>query len=286
MSNQKSSPILILLLISFLIFSCVFLNGKSVLSYLVEETEINEASGIASSLKYPGLLYTHNDSGGEAAVYVLNQIGLMPAKIILKGIENRDWEDIATCYDPKDKKPYVYVGDIGDNNSSHSSSFIYRFEEPEIKDTLILVHNIQKIEFVYEDGPRDAEALMVDPKTGDIYIISKRDNPAKIYQLSYPQSFTEVNTARLIGTLSYKWVVAADFSPSGDYILVKTYNQIYRYKRRPNKTVIEALMTKPKILPYELEEQGEAVAFDAKGKGYFTISEKAENTEVKLYYYR
>jgi len=104
MSNQKSSPILILLLISFLIFSCVFLNGKSVLSYLVEETEINEASGIASSLKYPGLLYTHNDSGGEAAVYVLNQIGLMPAKIILKGIENRDWEDIATCYDPKDKK--------------------------------------------------------------------------------------------------------------------------------------------------------------------------------------
>ncbi len=99
-------------------------------------------------------------------------------------------------------------------------------------------------------------------------------------------SFTEVNTARLIGTLSYKWVVAADFSPSGDYILVKTYNQIYRYKRRPNKTVIEALMTKPKILPYELEEQGEAVAFDAKGKGYFTISEKAENTEVKLYYYR
>jgi hypothetical protein len=36
---------------------------------------------------------------------------------------------------------------------------------------------------------------------------------------------------------------------------VKTYNQIYRYKRRPNKTVIEALMTKPKILPYELEEQ-------------------------------
>ncbi len=70
------------------------------------------------------------------------------------------YEDIATCYDPKDKKPYVYVGDIGDNNSSHSSSFIYRFEEPEIKDTLILVHNIQKIEFVYEDGPRDAEALL------------------------------------------------------------------------------------------------------------------------------
>ncbi len=96
---------------------------------------------------------------------------------------------------------------------------------------LIDVRNIQKIEFVYEDGPRDAEALMIDPKTGDIYIISKRDETAKIYQLSYPQSFNEVNIARQIGTLPYKWVVAADISPSGDYILVKTYNQIYRYKR-------------------------------------------------------
>ena len=286
MSNQKSSPILILLLISLLIFSCVFLNGKSVLSYLVEETEINEASGIASSLKYPGILYTHNDSGGEAAVYVLNQIGLMPAKIILKGIENRDWEDIATCYDPKDQKPYVYVVDIGDNNSSHTASFIYFFEEPDIKDTLIVVRNIQKIEFVYEDGPRDAEALMIDPKTGDIYIISKRDETAKIYQLSYPQSFNEVNIARQIGTLPYKWVVAADISPSGDYILVKTYNQIYRYKRRADKNVKEALMTKPKIMTYQLEEQGEAIAFDSKGKGYFTISEKGESSEVKLFNYK
>ncbi|HOD60383.1 MAG TPA: hypothetical protein PKH17_06545, partial [Candidatus Syntrophosphaera sp.] len=85
MNNQKYSPVLILLLISTLVVGCVFLNGKSVHSYLVEEKEIDEASGIASSLKYPGLLYTHNDSGGESAVYVLNQIGFMPAKIILEG---------------------------------------------------------------------------------------------------------------------------------------------------------------------------------------------------------
>lgn len=286
MNKLKISSLLILSLISLLIVACVFLNGKSVSSYLINEPEIDEASGIVSSLKYPGLLYTHNDSGGEAAVFVLNQIGLMPAKIILAGIENRDWEDIACCYDPQDHKPYIYVGDIGDNNSTHPSSFIYRFEEPEIQDTLIMIYNIQKIEFTYEDGPRDAEALFVDTKNGDIYIISKRDNQAGIYCLNYPQSFTDVNIARKLGTLPYKWVVAADISPQGNFILVKTYNQIYRYKRKSNKTVVEALMTKPKIMPYQLEKQGEAVAFDSKGRGYFTISEKVDNAEVKLYYYR
>jgi hypothetical protein len=67
-NKLKISSLLILSLISLLIVACVFLNGKSVSSYLINEPEIDEASGIVSSLKYPGLLYTHNDSGGEAAV--------------------------------------------------------------------------------------------------------------------------------------------------------------------------------------------------------------------------
>ncbi|NLW18352.1 MAG: hypothetical protein GXY81_01500 [Candidatus Cloacimonetes bacterium] len=260
--------------------------GPSIQSDTVEEPDINEASGLASSIKTPGLLYTHNDSGGEAAVYVLNKHALMPAVIVLDGVKNRDWEDISTCIDPKDSKPYVYVGDIGDNNANHTSSFIYRFEEPEILDTLITISKIDKIEFTYEDGPRDAEALFVDPLSGDIYVISKRDENSGIYRLPYPQSFSESIVAKRIGQLPYSWVVAADISPSGKHILVKTYTNIYRYTRKANQSIAEALSTKGKIMPYKLEPQGESVAFDEKGKGYFTISERLGETPVELYYYK
>jgi hypothetical protein len=252
----------------------------------VEEPAINEASGLAASIKTPGLLYTHNDSGNSAEVYILNRRGLMPARILLPGIRNRDWEDIATGIDPASGKSYVYIGEIGDNNARYGSVFIYRLAEPEIKDTLILAYDVESIEFTYEDGPRDAEALFADPLSGDLYVISKRENNARVYRLAYPQKTDGLNIARLVTTLPYNWVTAADISRDGSRILVKTYSNIYRYKRTGGKSIAEALSGRYKVMEYRLEEQGESVAWDAQGKGYFTISEKLGITPVELYYYR
>ncbi len=265
---------------------CALLGRPSFQSDTVKEPAINEASGLASSIKTPGLLYTHNDSGGDAAVYVLNRRGLMPARIVLKGVTNRDWEDIATGTDPIDGKPYVFIAETGDNNARYKSVFIYRFAEPEILDTLITVSKIDKIEFTYEDGPRDAEALFADPRTGDLYVISKREENCGIYRLEYPQSFSKPNVARRVGSLPYNWITAADISPAGNRILVKTYSTIYCYKRGKNQSIAEALAGKYKIMPYKLEEQGEAIAFDENGKGYLTISERLGETPVELYYYK
>lgn len=262
------------------------LMARSLQHDTVEEPEINEASGLAASLRTPGLLYTHNDSGNPPYVFVLNKRGLMPAKIHLPSLKNRDWEDIAVGFDPVDKKPYVFIGEIGDNADIHPSVFVYRFAEPEILDTLITVDQVQRIEFVYEDGPRDAEALFADPRNGDLYIISKRESNSGVYQLPYPQSFNSVNTARRVANLPYNWVTAADISPNGKSILVKTYSHIYRYKRGGKMSVAAALNGKYRALTYQLEGQGEAVAWDDKGKGYFTLSERLGATPVELYYYK
>ncbi|MGC9361518.1 MAG: hypothetical protein ACP5F3_01180 [Candidatus Syntrophosphaera sp.] len=264
---------------------CAGILGGRVEYEMVEEKAINEASGIAASLKTPGLLYTHNDSGGEAALYVLNKIGLMPARIILSGVRNRDWEDIAVARDPNGGTPHIYIGDIGDNQAQYSSCTIYRFPEPAITDTLLTLTQIESIEFAYEDGPRDSEAMFVDPRTGDIFIISKREEHSGIYRIPYPQSTTLLNLAERIGSLPYNWVTAADISPSGKYILVKTYSAINRYARGPGESIGEALRGKCKSLKYLLEEQGEAVAWDCRGNGYFTISERLGATPVNLYYY-
>ena len=219
-------------------------------------------------------------------VYVLNSRGLMPARLLLEGAKNRDWEDIAVGTDPKDHKSYVFVGDIGDNNSNYRSCFIYRFAEPVIEDTLVTVSGINKIEFIYEDGPRDAEALFCDSRTGDLYVISKREDKAGLYLLAYPQAYDSMNTAYRVASLPYNWVTAADISPNGKSILVKTYSNIYLYKRGAKMSVATAISRKGKSMAYQLEGQGEAVAWDYKGKSYFTISERIGETPVELYYYK
>jgi hypothetical protein len=275
-----------LLLFFSMLAGCVLIMGRTLQHETVEEPEIDEASGLAASIITPGLLYTHNDSGGKPIIYVLNYQGLMPAKIALYGIKNRDWEDIATCTDPKNGKPYVYVGDIGDNSAVHPTSFIYRFEEPELADTLITIGSIERIEYVYADGPRDAEALFADPRSGDLYVISKREEKSSVYRLPYPQSTTTLNTAQKVATLPFNWVTAADISPNGHSILVKTYTNIYRFKRGAGATVAQALNGKYKNMRYYPEEQGEAIAWDTQGRGYFTLSERIGDVFVDLYYYK
>jgi hypothetical protein len=39
-------------------------------------------------------------------------------------------------------------------------------------------------------------------------------------------------------------------------------------------------------LPYQAEPQGEAISFAVNNSGYYTISEKALSSMVKLYYYK
>lgn len=267
-------------------FGLVLVFARSVQQHQLQEKQINEASGLAASRNTPGILYTHNDSGGENAVFVLNSLGMMPARILLDGIKNRDWEDIAVGPDPATGKSCVYVGEIGDNGARYKSVFVYRFPEPELADTLITVRDVATIEIVYEDGARDAEALFVDPSNGDIIIISKREKEVGVYRVAYPYRTDAVNTAKRIGALPLSMVTAADISPNGKQILIKTYSAVYRLKRSLKKPLESALKARLKPMPYTLEPQGESIAWDTKGKGYYTLSESGGSTAPQLYYYK
>ncbi|MEF3695173.1 MAG: hypothetical protein V3576_07490 [Candidatus Cloacimonadota bacterium] len=257
-------------------------------SYPVTAPEIDECSGLAMSIRNPGLLYVHNDSGGSPTVFVLNPEGGLQHKLSLEGARNRDWEDIAVGPGPETGRSYVFVGEIGDNNARYEHVAIYRFPEPSLigADSLVIINSFDTLRIEYEDGPRDVEALFVDPRSKDIYLISKREAEVGVYRVAYPQSTTELNTATKIATLPYNWVTAADISPRGDKILVKTYTNAYRYKRGKRQSIAEALSRNPKALAYTIEPQGEAICFDQDGKGRYTLSEKHEGVELQLYYYR
>jgi len=284
---------IIIALISLLVINTYAGFGERVDCGELDCAEINEASGIAASRVNTDVLYVHNDSGDKSRIFAINKNALHIATIYLENIVARDWEDIAVGPGPEDTKSYIYISETGDNDAEYDEKIIYRIEEPLIiasdKPQDITVSKIDIIKFRYADGRRDAEALMVDPKTCDAYVISKREMNVRVYRMPYPQSLDKVSKVKFTDTLKLSMIVAADISPDGSEILMKDYHQIYYWKRSQSESVSSALKRKPQIVPYIKEPQGESVCWAADGRGYFTISEtkkkKKNSSPCHLYFY-
>jgi hypothetical protein len=239
---------------------------------------INEASGIADSKTVPGFLWVEEDGGNPTQLYLLGRDGKVKKTVFLKGTTNRDWEDMVLSGSD------LYVGEIGDNNASYPDYAFYKFPEPAMNvDT---VQNVETIRFRYADGSHDAEAFFVEPSTKNIYIITKRDNPSRIYKLTAPLSTSSMNVAQMVGQLPYNGVVSAALSADEKEIILKTYTGLFYYTAAAGEKKETALQKTYINLPYTLEPQGEAVCFSAAGNGYFTLSELGFGSTQKLYLYK
>ncbi|WP_162426046.1 hypothetical protein [Pontibacter pudoricolor] len=238
---------------------------------------ITEASGIADSKTNPGYLWVHEDGGNPAQLHLLEHNGQSATTVAIVGAVNRDWEDMALSGND------LYLADIGDNNEVYANYTIYKFQEPAAGVTKVTSY--ETIKFRYADGSHDAEAMLRDPESKDIYLFTKRESPSRIYKLHNPKT-TGVNTAELVGTLNYSGVVSATMSADGKGIIVKTYSGLWYYTRAASETIEQALQKNSLALPYKLEPQGEAVTFSYKNKGYFTLSEKGFTNTLNLYYYK
>lgn len=251
----------------------------------VEPGLIDEASGLADSRTIDGHLWVNEDSGTPAQLNLLTSEGKLAARFPLPGIINRDWEDMAVGPGPQAGLSYVYVADIGDNLGRNDLNYIYRLAEP--KQVNEPVGPIDRIAFRYADGPRDAEAILLDPLTRDLWIVTKESPVGRLYQLPYPQSTSTVSTATFKGEVPLSLVTSGSISPDGREILLKTYLGIYYWPRFVGETVGSALVGKVSYsLTYQIEPQGEAIAFDKAGNGFYTLSERANALSVTLNYYK
>lgn len=239
---------------------------------------IKEASGIADSRAQPGALWVIEDSGNPPQLILLGHDGKVQKKITLQNATNRDWEDVTVS------GAHIYIGDIGDNDQKHASYTIYKTPEPAAGTTEII--HFETIRFTYPDGSHDAEGFLIEPQSGDIYIITKRDAAAQVYKIKAPYSTTALNTAEKIGQLEFTGVVSAALSPDGAKLLVKTYDALYQFSRQNGEPLGTSLQRTPVKAAYEGEPQGEAVCFKSDNAGYFTLSEQWMGAAVQLYFYK
>src|SRR5688572_9254920 len=197
-------------IIVFLAISCS--NGKQTQNFSdkfeqgqklaeLKNKKLKEVSGLAASINNPKMLWAHNDHGNDPEIFLVDENLDIKLTCTLTGIENRDWEDITTGPGPDPSKNYVYVGDIGDNDGLYKYKYVYRFEEPSwstAQSNTITISTVDKITFRLSDKAKDTEALLLDPRSKNLFVVSKRENPVHLYELKYPYSTTEALTAEKV----------------------------------------------------------------------------------------
>ncbi|MGB4771063.1 MAG: hypothetical protein WBP58_06385 [Chitinophagaceae bacterium] len=244
---------------------------------------LEEASGIADSRLNAGMLWVQEDSGNPPELSLLSHEGQLVKTIPVKGALNTDWEDLALAAGPDPALRYLYIADIGDNDQKRDRINILRAPETAASASEIMVETFP---VKYEDGAHDAEAIIVEPGSLDIYIITKRDARSGVYVVKYPYSTTTVNIATKAWELPYNGVVSAAIQNDGAAVAVKDYLSIRLYTRLPGEK-ISAVLAKPfTSLPYQIEQQGEAICFTNDGKYYFTLSEKQSSAVSLMRYMR
>ncbi|MGW0464519.1 WD40 repeat domain-containing protein [Streptomyces sp. NPDC003027] len=184
--------------------------------FTIKDPRITESSGLAASRAHPGVYWTHNDQDAALIYGIDSRTGETVATLTMKGVGTpRDMEAVSVGPDGN-----IYVGDIGDNlDGSWDHVWIYRFPEPKrLGDQTV---QARQYDVKYADGPRNAEALMVHPKTGRVYIASKNEDGGGLYAGPERLSSAGTNVFRRIGEVP--WVTDGAFSPDGGTLVLRGY---------------------------------------------------------------
>ena len=255
----------------------VLRQGKTVAS-----DELNEISGVVESRTRTGVLWVHNDSGDTARIFAIGLDGRTLGTFELAGIQARDWEDIAAGPGPVAGRRYLFVADIGDNDQERATVTVLRLREPVVDPSAAspatgTVDAVDELGLRYPDGPHNAEALMVDPRSGDLVIVTKElDGQAGVFRAPGRLADGSETTLRRVATLPLglgTLVTGGDVARSGSLVALRTYGSVLLYARPARKPLWAAFKTQPcsGITPPEL--QGEAIALRTGGRAYVTVGE-------------
>jgi hypothetical protein len=252
---------------------------QGVVAGQVESGALTETSGVAASTTNPGVLWAHNDSGDTARVFAMTASGGHLGWFGLDGASAIDWEDMAIGPGPLAGRRYLYVGDLGDNQRVRESVVVYRVAEPGIDQQQPpgdgqTLEDVEAFVLRYPDGAHDAEALLVDPATGDLVIVTKEaSGQAGVY--THPAGATGETLSRqdplVLG--SGVLVTGGDAAPDGETVVLRTYTSVLVFPRPAGRPLHEALAASRCTGASAAEQQGEAIAVTADSRGYVTISE-------------
>ncbi|GAB7109201.1 hypothetical protein JCM4814A_75150 [Streptomyces phaeofaciens JCM 4814] len=244
-------------------------DGDGDKGFTIEDPRITESSGLAASRQHPGIYWTHNDSDDGPYLYAVDSAtGKTVARLTLTGIGTpRDVEAVSIGPDNQ-----IYVGDIGDNlGGTWPYVWIYRLPEPKT----LADATVRATQYIvkYSDGARDAESLLVHPKTGRVYIIDKNEDGGHLYEGPATLSASGSNIFKPVAPIEL-WATDAAFSPDGTRLAVRGYFGGISYDWNDGAVTREGRLDVP------LQRQGESVSYSADGSKLMYGSEGSGSSVV------
>ena len=251
----------------------------------ISAPQLKEISGCAVSSQTPGggrIVWVHNDSGDGPNVYAIDgRTGRLRRTFAVAGALAEDWEDMALS------RGQLYLGDIGDNSANRSAIVVYRVAEPVVpRKSLAAVRSTSAsvaLRLRYPDGSHNAETLIVHPTSGDLYIVTKtEDGHSGVYALrgaataeagSYGLEKVADLTITGEGLIYPNEITAGDISPTGDRIVLRTYQYLYVYRSSPGSSFDSAWTNVATQVNAPFLLQAEALCFTPDGRSVLTTQE-------------
>ena len=250
---------------------------EPVVAGTIDNEAIREVSGIAASRNYADVVWMHNDSRGGPILYATTTSGEQLGTFELNAV-TFDWEDMALGPGPEAGVDYLYLGDIGDNFHFRPWVTVHRIAEPYPDPPGGFIAEVDVFDLTYPEPGPNAEAMFVDPVTGDLFVVTKPDSGGTAEILAAPASalvdgatvaLEPIGQFDLAGGL---FVTAADIHPTGAAILFRGYNEVWLWERT-DLDLTATFAGEPCDLPSTAEVQGEAITFGRNGYSYYTVSE-------------
>lgn len=225
----------------------------------IQIDELMELSGLTASIERPGRLWAHNDSGGDPILFCMRRSGSSCGRVRLRDAGSVDWEDIAIRR--VGNEGILYVADIGDNERIRDFVTIYRLAEPAGGTRAV---NAERFDLSFPRRAFDAEAIIVEPKTEDLYIVTKDfagrpDVFVARGPLGSRSTLEPVGSVGLAGPVAV--VTGASLAPTGDRIVLSTYASGYELALPEGEPFDEIWGQTPTAVSLGSHPQGEAVSY-------------------------
>jgi hypothetical protein len=266
----------------------------------VDNVLSGELSGLALSRRRADLLWAVNDSGAQPALFALGTDGRDLGQVLVSDANNIDWEDLAAF--ELEGKPYLLIADVGDNFAWRPAITLYVVPEPELTGARFAAGASVEPRWVlrvkYADGPRDCEAVAIDPTARRVLLLSKRDVPGRLYSVPLlarrdsKTSLANLLVARLLTTVpgipqptareitededygpSRSMPTAMSLAPDRSAALVFTYRDVYRFDRKTGEGWAQALSRVPERIEMPLLKALEAGTYAGDARTFYATSE-------------
>lgn len=268
------------------------------LSGLLLDSQLDEVSGLAASHRHKDVLWMLDDGGNPARLFAVSQRGRKLATFDVEGVVKTDWEDLA-AFD-LDGRHYLLIADTGDNGGLRKTLQLHVVEEPaKVEDGTL--RPAWSVAFRWPDGPRDCEAVAVDPVRGQILLITKKRQPPELFVLPLRSPAGKLQTSALAGHLAgvpqasaeekrenaslarlRSQVTAAALSPDGKALAVMTYRDLLLYRHAPGEEWSKSVARRPRHEELPWMPQAEALDWARNGQGLYATGEFAPAPLVYL----